>query len=1352
MQKMNWLASRTKAWLTSQTTAKQQQKRRRGKRGKDQNPRKERSDKGRKRLKRKNSQAKTKPVPSTKCLLPTTTSACTQASASVRTQASMRTQAVALDRTRSFYPPSNCPPIVRKHALKILVKFKNSIQFTTRTFKNSETKQQVTKRVTIGSWPWEDPFRIDIKRGIMKFQTPNINGEDFHSITIFICIPSAFPAFRDVYNNDAPKCPFCKANLRRNGFHQTLTKVIMADRYGFAISYNYVCPQKHTGGEKQTFTSIELLEYAPKIVTSIAPFAYYNGTLVMKTEVDNIRYHFRNSFGPTKMHKLYNNSYLERYYRDLEELARCYKLKKQRYIKTSGMFVPSFPTAATVREQFLNAMPPPSSPSAFLLEKVYFEKMKILKPYQTKLQLIRRHYGAIAYDWSHKIVKFVRVDGKLAYGGVLTIVSTITGAPLELIWTQGTSLQEVEGNFRELKKRFELTGQGDPELIFTDNLKDAPFLYKIFEQVAPPPQSLDPVVVSTTTKRLPLVPLKEKYLLIDTLDACVLFCTQIEKALQQREGEPLYVSLDTEWPVRFTKGSKREKISTIQLALRKDFVLKHKLTYDDAIIQLPNFKEFPQPLKHLLEDDGIIFCGVKIDEDAKKLQKDYDVEISNNNLRELNQMAKEKRILTRSVGLQKLVSDLAGFHLPKPKQVRVSPVWGEKRLPPNFIRYARGDSVGGVYVLEAILKVPDPTTAPLVINDFVKIWSSDKTRIFGRGQLIKVEDIKGEKVCSIILNEVFVSACQTMNGLMKKGETVQFCAEQLTTDLQPISLCDQSQPSLSAQDIGPTTQQLDKLLQNGDYSEEDIFGGVKKDIFHGIQKITRSMKKTHPAFSLFASQLSDAVYIICQEDVENIEKVLSRSRNSKQMKELKRKEYKTKFRSKARRYVPLPKVLLKRLWMVLSCFKDVTDPDNNEKLFRPKTWREIHKFLAKVEAGHFSDKTGINYYVFLGKDKYGVDNYRCIRGTSALEGFHHWLKKTLSAFNARPSLVLPIVLDFCTAWAIDSESKLGIYQNIGIYSPDLIESIHSILGGFDNFPVTKDFDFKQLSFDNESVNAEMFSERNLPNEIEEKNDDNENIFGNLGKKTKYLTAAEKKLFEKLWSSHLCEEGLDCGTMASAWQSHITSDNFIFSRTKAELQNHYRLTKRFGKVRRMFKANNMKSWYPDLQKSLRQQPLYGPDFQPGRSTDSFAFNLARDFPKLYAEELPSSSDSSDDDTVNLVLEESHDTKRVPRTTKKHCDTTDENCRDRSSQKRDRSSQKRDQRSEKHQTRRAPQICRHCKNEKFSDNFREYHTNFKREEKIKCRIINSAHLKHLIQSGQNNATVARSSTTSSTHTEM
>lgn len=126
-----------------------------------------------------------------------------------------------------------------------------------------------------------------------------------------------------------------------------------------------------------------------------------------------------------------------------------------------------------------------------------------------------------------------------------------------------------------------------------------------------------------------------------------------------------------------------------------------------------------------------------------------------------------------------------------------------------------------------------------------------------------------------------------MNGLMKKGETVQFCADQLTTDLQPISLCDQSQPSLSAQDIGPTTQQLDKHLKNGDYSEEDIFGGVKKDIFHGIQKITRSMKKTHPAFSLFARQLSDAVYMICQEDVENVEKVLSRSRNSEQMKELK---------------------------------------------------------------------------------------------------------------------------------------------------------------------------------------------------------------------------------------------------------------------------------------------------------------------------------------------------------------------------------------------------------------------------------------------------------------------------------
>ena len=58
---------------------------------------------------------------------------------------------------------------------------------------------------------------------------------------------------------------------------------------------------------------------------------------------------------------------------------------------------------------------------------------------------------------------------------------------------------------------------------------------------------------------------------------------------------------------------------------------------------------------------------------------------------------------------------------------------------------------------------------------------------------------------------------------------------------------------------------------------------------------------------------------------------------------------------------------------------------------------------------------------------------------------------------------------------------------------------------------------------------------------------------------------------------------------------------------------------------------MKTWYPDLQKSLRQPPLNSPDFLPGMSKDSFTFSLARDFTKLYADELlPSSDDSGNDD--------------------------------------------------------------------------------------------------------------------------
>ena len=66
-------------------------------------------------------------------------------------------------------------------------------------------------------------------------------------------------------------------------------------------------------------------------------------------------------------------------------------------------------------------------------------------------------------------------------------------------------------------------------------------------------------------------------------------------------------------------------------------------------------------------------------------------------------------------------------------------------------------------------------------------------------------------------------------------------------------------------------------------------------------------------------------------------------------------------------------------------------------LFSKKTWKVHYATCKHIEKGCYSDKPGFNYYYFM-TNKAGKLQLMCIRGTSALEGFHKHLVKIFPSF------------------------------------------------------------------------------------------------------------------------------------------------------------------------------------------------------------------------------------------------------------------------------------------------------------------------------------------------------------------
>jgi len=107
------------------------------------------------------------------------------------------------------------------------------------------------------------------------------------------------------------------------------------------------------------------------------------------------------------------------------------------------------------------------------------------------------------------------------------------------------------------------------------------------------------------------------------------------------------------------------------------------------------------------------------------------------------------------------------------------------------------------------------------------------------------------------------------------------------------------------------------------------------------------------------------------------------------------------------RYVPPPSVLVPAIRFVFDTFGNALDAKKGSPLFNREAWIKANAVLELAREGYLSDIKGVVLYEKAGIDAYGLQKYKCLRGTNKIEGGPHSdIYKKFGALHGMCSLSL----------------------------------------------------------------------------------------------------------------------------------------------------------------------------------------------------------------------------------------------------------------------------------------------------------------------------------------------------------
>jgi hypothetical protein len=180
-----------------------------------------------------------------------------------------------------------------------------------------------------------------------------------------------------------------------------------------------------------------------------------------------------------------------------------------------------------------------------------------------------------------------------------------------------------------------------------------------------------------------------------------------------------------------------------------------------------------------------------------------------------------------------------------------------------------------------------------------------------------------------------------------------------------------------------------------------------------MDRLLRLLPKKHSVFKDFAHQLSEAIFVRDQDDEDSVRAVIEK-KGGKWSYML--RAHSAALHKRIRRFIPSPEILVQRLRCLFNAYKNVKCPTASGKkanFFSEEAWKMAERLLVTAQLGFLSDPLDIPLYYLIGRDRDGLNIYRCIRGTNSVEGgWHMTLRRMFGSLGSASEFGEALIITF----------------------------------------------------------------------------------------------------------------------------------------------------------------------------------------------------------------------------------------------------------------------------------------------------------------------------------------------------
>jgi hypothetical protein len=664
--------------------------------------------------------------------------------------------------------------------------------------------------------------------------------------------------------------------------------------------------------------------------------------------------------------------------------ARFHKLYLNRMLELAaeGEVFPPFPSMAELGWRW---------PSASVLRAAFIAELH--GRYQGTCRMLELTgpgcFRTLAFDHTFKTAKLIRTTDDVTFSSIFTLMAGDSSI-LGLWMCQDESDLEIKKVLQAASQRFAELGQ-QPEVLYADDCcQRAGLLKEVFPNLV-----VGELINEDITKlelqnwlnftapdsQLRTLPV----LLVNTADGVNAAVAQLLQDCAELDDRTL--ALDMEWtpafkvnkskPQQLPSGRTRGHVAMIQLCSSRHCYLLH-VAASGVTTQL----------KSLLRDPTMTFAGLAVQGDLTRFHNELGTKSKANTV--------DLRSLATSCGidgggtmtLAALFDSVTGRSIDKGGP-RVSN-WDDE-LSARQEEYAAIDILSCQYLYSQLSGFHDQCLMPRQVGDTVVLLSHGGMRL----ATATITAISSPTSAEVKVIKVLLPSFRKPK--LNAGDALEW--DLLRTQLK--------HEAGAPRPLLPTPPHDWKAVR------------VKLDIFHLIQRISKTLSMRHGAYKAFHAVLRDMLYDVCSEDVAELaERLEARVSN---LVDFGASETRSKVAAalhaharwvhrNVRRKVPSPAELIERINRVCNMFATIMDVESKKPFFSDATWKAVAGVLMHVRKGCVSDVPGLPLYYRVGNKLY------CTRGTSALEGFHYHLRRALHAHQVSPLMAHLTIAEFVRRW------------------------------------------------------------------------------------------------------------------------------------------------------------------------------------------------------------------------------------------------------------------------------------------------------------------------------------------------